>query len=88
MLVDFVVETLTKGDGVFGTARRRGVLEVQAVEPEFHAIKKMKPRLVENRAGRTLSIRAKENARRKNALESLNDTPVANAILRQLKEVK
>lgn len=88
VLIDLLIEALAQGNDVFGSIRAWGVLEIRAVEPEPHMIKKMEPRPVEDLAAFLLFVGAEENASRKDALAALNDTAVVEAVFGELKEVE
>ena len=88
MLVYFGVETLTENNGVYGLPSRRSLSRFSSVEPELHAIKEVNPTPVEDGAGGSLAISAEEDARRKDALETLDDAAVVKTVLGQLNKIE
>ena len=88
MLVYFGVETFTENNGVYGLPSRRSLSRFSSVEPELHAIKEVNPTPVEDGAGGSLAISAEEDARRKDALETLDDAAVVKTVLGQLNKIE
>ena len=88
MLIDLLIEAVAQCNYVIGLIRFWGVLRLRTVEPELHAIKKMEPGDVEALATGPIFIGAEEDASRKDALETLDETAVVNAVLWKLQEFK
>ena len=88
MLVYFGVETFTENNGVDGLPSRRSLSRFSSVEPELHAIKEVNPTPVEDGAGGSLAISAEEDARRKDALETLDDAAVVKTVFGQLNKIE
>jgi len=87
VLINFLIEALAQGNNVFGSIRAWGVLDIRAVEPELHVIKKMERRPVEDLAAFLCCIGAEENASRKDALETLVETTEMNATFGRWKKL-
>lgn len=88
VLIDLLIEAVAQCNYVIGLVRSWGVLRLRVVEPELHAIKKMEPGDVEALATGPIFIGAEEDAGRKYALETLDETAVVNAVLWKLQEVE
>ena len=88
VLIDLLIEAVAQCNYVFGLIRCWGVLRLRAVEPELHAIKKMEPGDVEALATGPILIGPEEDAGRKDALETLVEAAVVNAVLRKLQELE
>jgi hypothetical protein len=88
VLMDLLIEAVAECNYVIGLLRSWGVLRLRLVEPEFHAIKKMKPGDVEALDGGPIFIGAEEDAGRKDAFETLDEAAVMNSILWELQELK
>ena len=88
VLIDLLIEAVAQCNDVIGLIRPWGVLRLRTVEPEFHAIKKMEPGYVEALATSPIFIGAEEDAGCKDALETLDETAVVNAVLWKLQELE
>ena len=88
MLIDFFVEALAQRNDVAGLVVRWRFRLVATVEPKPHPIKKMKPPAVEDVATHPFFIGTEEHGSRKDALESLDEAAVMDAVLGKLQELK
>ena len=88
MLIDLLIEAVAQCNYVIGLIRSWGVLGLRTVEPELHAIKKMEPGDVEALDTGPIFIGAEEDAGRKDALKTLDETAVVNAVLWKLQELE
>ena len=88
VLIDLFIEAVAQCNYVIGQMRCWGVLRLRTVEPELHAIEKMEPGDVEALAAGPIFIGAEEDAGRKDALETLDETAVVNAVLGKLQELE
>jgi len=88
VLIDLLIEAVAQCNYVIGLIRSWGVLRLRTVEPELHAIEKMEPGEVEALATGPIFIGAEEDAGRKDALETLDEPAVVNAVLWKLQELE
>jgi len=88
VLIDLLIEAVAQCNYVIGLIRCWRVVRLCAVEPELHAIKKMEPGDVETLASGPIFIGVKENASGKDALKTLNEATVMNAIFWKLQELE
>lgn len=87
MLIDFLVEWVAEGDGVFpGIGLRRGLISV--VKPKSKAVEKVKTRPVGDAAPGGLIVGAKEDGRSEDSLEALYDASVMTTVFREVEEVQ
>ena len=88
VLIDLLVKALAQCNDVVGLLMRWRFLLVSAVEPKPHPIKKMEPLAVEDFSAHSFFIGTEEHAGSKDALESLDEAAVVNAVFWKLQELK
>jgi len=88
VLVDLPVERFAQGDGISGFFGGSFGCGLGGIEPELHAIEKVKSTPVNHAVAGRLVLGAEENSSRKDSLEALNDSPIMIAVRGQVEEIE
>lgn len=88
MRTDFGIKRFAENDCIIKLAAAFVFGLFARVEPEFHSIKELKAREVNERGTVDMVSGTKEDSRREDSLEALDNTAVMRSVLRQVEELK
>jgi hypothetical protein len=88
VLVDLLVECFAESDQVAGSIVRCQVFGIAPMNPEPHAVEKMKADTIDQPAAVGLIFGAEEDGGCKDAMKALNDPAIVTAVLGEAEEVE
>lgn len=88
VLVDFIIEGFAEGDGISVTILGSESLGVVRCKPKVDAIKKMKTRGINQRISIGMILRAEEDGRCEDSLETLNHSPIVATVGSEPEEIE